>query len=64
MRSEQLQFIDHPKVGILVTALRYEPPKPEVIEETPLPVEVTPVEKPTEKKKKESDIPRATPDLS
>ena len=64
MRSEQVQFIDHPKVGVLVTALRYEPPKPEVIEETPVPVEETPVEKPVEKKKKESDIPRATPDLS
>lgn len=64
MRSEQLQYIDHPRVGVLLTALRYEPPKPEVIEETPAPVEEAPIEKPVEKKKKESDIPRATPDLS
>jgi hypothetical protein len=64
MRSEELQYIDHPRVGILLTALRYEPPKPEVIEENPAPVEEMPVEKPVEKKKKESDIPRATPDLS
>jgi hypothetical protein len=64
MRSEQLQYIDHPRVGVLLTALRYEPPKPEVIEETPAPVEEAPIEKPVKKKKKESDIPRATPDLS
>ncbi len=64
MRSEELQYIDHPRVGVLLTALRYEPPKPEVIEETPAPVEEAPIEKPVEKKKKESDIPRATPDLS
>ena len=64
MRSQELQYIDHPRVGVLLTALRYEPPKPEVIEEKPAPVEEAPIEKPVEKKKKESDIPRATPDLS
>jgi hypothetical protein len=37
MRSGQLYYIDHPVLGMLVTAERYEPPKPEIVE-TPVPV--------------------------
>ncbi|MES9968693.1 MAG: CsiV family protein [Candidatus Thiodiazotropha sp.] len=37
MRSGKLYYIDHPVLGILATAERYQPPQPEPIE-TPIPV--------------------------
>jgi hypothetical protein len=37
MRSGKLHYIDHPVIGVLTIAKRYQPPKPEVIE-TPVPV--------------------------
>ncbi|MEW8029406.1 MAG: CsiV family protein [Candidatus Thiodiazotropha sp.] len=37
MRSGKLHYIDHPVIGLLTIAERYEPPQPEVIE-TPVPV--------------------------
>ncbi|WP_316364925.1 CsiV family protein [Candidatus Thiodiazotropha sp. CDECU1] len=37
MRSGKLYYIDHPVLGILVNAERYEPPQPEPVE-TPIPV--------------------------
>lgn len=37
MRSGKLYYIDHPVLGILVIAKRYEPPQPEPVE-TPIPV--------------------------
>jgi hypothetical protein len=37
MRSGKLHYIDHPVLGVLTIAKRYQPPKPEVVE-TPVPV--------------------------
>lgn len=37
MRSGKLHYIDHPVIGLLTIAERYEPPQPEIIE-TPVPV--------------------------
>jgi hypothetical protein len=45
MRSGKLHYIDHPVIGLLAIAKRYQPPKPEVVE-TPIPV---PTIVPTEK---------------
>ncbi len=40
MRRDKLRYFDHPVLGMLIIAHRYEPPQPEVIEtiETPVPV--------------------------
>jgi hypothetical protein len=37
MRSGKLHYIDHPLIGLMTIAKRYQPPKPEIIE-TPVPV--------------------------
>jgi hypothetical protein len=37
MRSGKLHYIDHPVIGLLAIAKRYQPPKPEIVE-TPIPV--------------------------
>lgn len=37
MRSGKLHYLDHPVLGMLIIAHRYEPPQPEIIE-TPVPV--------------------------
>ena len=36
MRSEELHYIDHPLLGILVKIIRYTPPEPESTQEVPL----------------------------
>ncbi|MCM8855220.1 MAG: peptidoglycan binding protein CsiV [Candidatus Thiodiazotropha sp.] len=38
MRSGKLHYIDHPVIGLLTIAKRYEMPQPEIIEPTPLPI--------------------------
>lgn len=45
MRSGKLHYLDHPVLGLLTIAERYEPPQPEIIE-PPVPVQ-TPVPVPT-----------------
>ncbi|RMG32328.1 MAG: hypothetical protein D6720_13605 [Gammaproteobacteria bacterium] len=69
LRSGELYYIDHPRIGILVQAERLEEapqpaPQPAAEEAPPPPPVPTTDENPPEERKPASDMPRALPDNS